>query len=47
MERKEVLVHDEEGAWTEVERERKKLDCDLKEIAEAFIAWGREQGLAN
>jgi hypothetical protein len=47
MEEKKVLVHDEEGAWTEVERERKKLDCDLNEIAEAFIAWGREQGLVN
>jgi type I restriction enzyme M protein len=45
MERKEVLVHDEEGAWTEVERERKKLDCDLNEIAEAFIAWGRKHNL--
>lgn len=45
MEQKKVLVHDEEGAWVEVERERKKLDCDLDDIAEAFIAWGRKQGL--
>jgi len=42
---KKVLVHDEEGDWVEVERERNKLDCDLNEIAEAFIAWAGEHNL--
>jgi type I restriction enzyme M protein len=42
---KEVLVHDEEGALVLAHRQRQVLDCDLDEMAEAFIAWGRKQGL--
>jgi len=45
MEIKTVLAHDVQGAWVEIGRERKKLDCDLNEVAEAFIAWGKEHDL--
>ena len=42
---KKILVHDAEGDWVEVERERNKLDCDLDGIATAFAAWAREHNL--
>jgi type I restriction enzyme M protein len=42
---KEVLVHNEEGDLVLDYRRRKVLDCDLDEIADAFITWGRKQGL--
>ncbi|KAA3657202.1 MAG: hypothetical protein DWQ04_28780 [Chloroflexi bacterium] len=42
---KMVLVHDEQGQTVEATRETNVLNTDLDEIADAFIAWGKEQNL--
>ncbi|MCI0579570.1 MAG: N-6 DNA methylase [Chloroflexi bacterium] len=42
---KTVLVHDEDGQRVETEQMRQALNTDLDDIADAFLAWGREQGL--
>lgn len=42
---KTVLVHDENGLPVEAQRETRVLNTDLDEIANAFLAWGREQSL--